>query len=167
MRTADAEEGDFLAWQQYSVNFMKKSFPGHLSSDPSIVKAIYLSWSWIPKLYFGFPLVTLFCFFCRPQYYKLIEECISQIVLHKNGADPDFKCRHLQIDIEGLIGKCIHLFGSSWNIASTFHFPSFFQWRFQRRYFSSPWVFPFSPFLWWYNNIYARNIQASSLFPKN
>ncbi|KAB1281234.1 Protein diaphanous-like protein 1 [Camelus dromedarius] len=43
----------------------------------------------------------------RPQYYKLIEECISQIVLHKNGADPDFKCRHLQIDIEGLIDQMI------------------------------------------------------------
>ncbi|XP_042636633.1 protein diaphanous homolog 1 [Orycteropus afer afer] len=43
----------------------------------------------------------------RPQYYKLIEECISQIVLHRNGADPDFKCRHLQIDIEGLIDQMI------------------------------------------------------------
>ncbi|XP_074147766.1 protein diaphanous homolog 1 isoform X3 [Sminthopsis crassicaudata] len=43
----------------------------------------------------------------RPQYYKLIDECISQIVLHKNGADPDFKCRHLQIDIEGLIDQMI------------------------------------------------------------
>ncbi|XP_007519043.1 protein diaphanous homolog 1 isoform X2 [Erinaceus europaeus] len=43
----------------------------------------------------------------RPQYYKLIEECISQIVLHKNGADPDFKCRHLHIDIEGLIDQMI------------------------------------------------------------
>uniref|UniRef100_F6SXW9 Diaphanous related formin 1 n=1 Tax=Monodelphis domestica TaxID=13616 RepID=F6SXW9_MONDO len=43
----------------------------------------------------------------RPQYYKLIDECISQIVLHKNGADPDFKCRHLQVDIEGLIDQMI------------------------------------------------------------
>ncbi|XP_032153771.1 protein diaphanous homolog 1 isoform X2 [Sapajus apella] len=43
----------------------------------------------------------------RPQYYKLIEECISQIILHKNGADPDFKCRHLQIEIEGLIDQMI------------------------------------------------------------
>ncbi|XP_012583232.1 PREDICTED: protein diaphanous homolog 1 [Condylura cristata] len=43
----------------------------------------------------------------RPQYYKLIEECISQIILHKNGADPDFKCRHLQINIEGLIDQMI------------------------------------------------------------
>ncbi|XP_068963476.1 protein diaphanous homolog 1 [Petaurus breviceps papuanus] len=43
----------------------------------------------------------------RPQYYKLIDECISQIVLHKNGTDPDFKCRHLQIDIEGLIDQMI------------------------------------------------------------
>lgn len=34
------EEGDFLAWQQYSVNFMKRSFPEHLSSGPSAVKAV-------------------------------------------------------------------------------------------------------------------------------
>ena len=27
----------------------------------------------------------------RPAYYKLIEECISQIVLHKSGCDPDFR----------------------------------------------------------------------------
>ena len=31
----------------------------------------------------------LFCVF-RPAYYKLIEECVSQIVLHKSGIDPDF-----------------------------------------------------------------------------
>lgn len=37
---ADVEEGDFLAWQQYSVNFMKRSFPEHLSSGPSAVKAV-------------------------------------------------------------------------------------------------------------------------------
>ncbi|XP_051019542.1 protein diaphanous homolog 1 isoform X2 [Acomys russatus] len=43
----------------------------------------------------------------RPQYYKLIEECVSQIVLHKSGTDPDFKCRHLQIDIEGLVDQMI------------------------------------------------------------
>ncbi|XP_028383158.1 protein diaphanous homolog 1 isoform X1 [Phyllostomus discolor] len=43
----------------------------------------------------------------RPQYYRLIEECISQIVLRKNGADPDFKCRHLEVDIEGLIDQMI------------------------------------------------------------
>ena len=27
----------------------------------------------------------------RPAYYKLIEECVSQIVLHKSGYDPDFR----------------------------------------------------------------------------
>ncbi|KAF6280590.1 diaphanous related formin 1 [Rhinolophus ferrumequinum] len=43
----------------------------------------------------------------QPQYYKLIEECVSQIVLRKNGADPDFRCRHLQIDIETLIDQMI------------------------------------------------------------
>ena len=34
-------------------------------------------------------LKILFCGF-RPAYYKLIEECVSQIVLHKSGIDPDF-----------------------------------------------------------------------------
>ena len=27
----------------------------------------------------------------RPAYYKLVEECVSQIVLHKSGCDPDFR----------------------------------------------------------------------------
>lgn len=44
----------------------------------------------------------------RPAYYKLIEECVSQIVLTKNGYDPDFRQTHFNIDvqplIEGLIG---------------------------------------------------------------
>lgn len=44
----------------------------------------------------------------RPQYYKLIDECVAQIVLHRNGCDPDFKCRNLQLDIEALIGT-IHI----------------------------------------------------------
>ncbi|MEE6478668.1 hypothetical protein FKM82_011937 [Ascaphus truei] len=43
----------------------------------------------------------------RPQYYKLIDECVSQVILHKNGADPDFKCKHLSIEIEGLIDHLI------------------------------------------------------------
>ncbi|XP_072256771.1 protein diaphanous homolog 1 [Pyxicephalus adspersus] len=43
----------------------------------------------------------------RPQYYKLIDEVVSQIILHKNGADPDFKCRRISIDIEGLIDHLI------------------------------------------------------------
>lgn len=42
---------------------------------------------------------------CRPQYYKLIDECVAQIVLHRNGADPDFRCRNLSLNIEGLIGE--------------------------------------------------------------
>lgn len=46
----------------------------------------------------------------RPEYYKLIEECITQIVLHKNGYDPDFRATiRFNIDtqplIEGLIEK--------------------------------------------------------------
>ncbi|KAG7259717.1 hypothetical protein CRUP_026757 [Coryphaenoides rupestris] len=38
-------------------------------------------------------------------YYRLMDECAAQIVLHRNGADPDFKCRNLNMDIEGLIDK--------------------------------------------------------------
>uniref|UniRef100_A0A8D0A666 Diaphanous-related formin 3 n=1 Tax=Sander lucioperca TaxID=283035 RepID=A0A8D0A666_SANLU len=29
----------------------------------------------------------------RPQYFKIIEECVSQIVLHRSGTDPDFSYR--------------------------------------------------------------------------
>uniref|UniRef100_A0A6I8PWD1 Diaphanous related formin 1 n=1 Tax=Xenopus tropicalis TaxID=8364 RepID=A0A6I8PWD1_XENTR len=43
----------------------------------------------------------------RPQYYKLIDEVISQIILQKNGADPDFKCKHVNIEIENLIDHFI------------------------------------------------------------
>ena len=43
--------------------------------------------------------------FARPQYFKLIDECVSQIVLHKSGVDPDFGARKLQIDVEDIIGK--------------------------------------------------------------
>uniref|UniRef100_A0ACB8EBL0 Uncharacterized protein n=1 Tax=Sphaerodactylus townsendi TaxID=933632 RepID=A0ACB8EBL0_9SAUR len=43
----------------------------------------------------------------RPQYFKLIEECISQIVLQKNGTDPDFKCKHIDINVEGLIDNLV------------------------------------------------------------
>ena len=40
----------------------------------------------------------------RVSYYKLIEECISQVVLHKSGCDPDFSAtKRFQIDVEPLI----------------------------------------------------------------
>lgn len=69
----------------------------------------------------------------RPQYYKLIDECISQIVLRRNGTDPDFKCRNLRFNIEGLIGGLlngnIHVHAPSatvlcwyqWQYTSTIH----------------------------------------------
>ncbi|KAF6017622.1 DIAPH1 [Bugula neritina] len=42
------------------------------------------------------------------QYYKLIEECITQIVLHKTGVDPDFRyTQRFQIDVDPLIGNII------------------------------------------------------------
>ena len=40
----------------------------------------------------------------RPAYYKLIEECVSQIVLHRSGCDPDFSAyKRFEIDVEPLV----------------------------------------------------------------
>jgi len=40
----------------------------------------------------------------RVSYFKLIEECVAQIVLHKSGCDPDFSAtKRFQIDVEPLI----------------------------------------------------------------
>ena len=48
-------------------------------------------------------------FFCRPLYYQLIEECVTQIVLHKNGVDPDFRrTKRFDIDVEPIIGEFSH-----------------------------------------------------------
>ncbi|XP_053130395.1 protein diaphanous homolog 2 isoform X4 [Hemicordylus capensis] len=47
-------------------------------------------------------------YYVRPQYYKIIEECISQIVLHCSGMDPDFKCRgRLDVDFTHLVESCV------------------------------------------------------------
>ncbi|KYO38182.1 hypothetical protein Y1Q_0007291 [Alligator mississippiensis] len=47
-------------------------------------------------------------YYIRPQYYKIIEECISQIVLHCSGMDPDFICRgRLDVDFTHLIDVCV------------------------------------------------------------
>ncbi|XP_067125156.1 protein diaphanous isoform X2 [Centruroides vittatus] len=44
----------------------------------------------------------------RPAYYKLIEECVSQIVLHKSGVDPDFRhTKRFKIDVEPLIENLV------------------------------------------------------------
>lgn len=42
----------------------------------------------------------------RPAYFKLIEECVTQIVFHKNG-DPNFKSRDFHIDIENLVDDVV------------------------------------------------------------
>ncbi|XP_075584033.1 protein diaphanous homolog 3 [Pelecanus crispus] len=47
-------------------------------------------------------------YFIRPQYFKLIEECVSQIVLHRSGTDPDFTYRkRLDIDFSHLVDTCV------------------------------------------------------------
>ena len=52
--------------------------------------------------------VCLLLFLCRPQYYKLMDECVSQIVLRKGGVDPDFHyTRKFDMDVEHLIGRSL------------------------------------------------------------
>uniref|UniRef100_A0A8C7V7V8 Diaphanous-related formin 2 n=1 Tax=Oncorhynchus mykiss TaxID=8022 RepID=A0A8C7V7V8_ONCMY len=47
-------------------------------------------------------------YYIRPQYYKVIEECVSQVVLHRSGMDPDFGYRErLDVDFTHLIGKSL------------------------------------------------------------
>ena len=54
--------------------------------------------------------IGLFPVFYRPEYFRLIEECVSQIVLHNRGVDPDFhytKRFSINVDnlIEGMVDK--------------------------------------------------------------
>ncbi|XP_041936470.1 protein diaphanous homolog 3-like isoform X1 [Alosa sapidissima] len=47
-------------------------------------------------------------YFVRPQYFKVIDECVSQIVLHRSGTDPDFAYRkRLDVDFGHLIDICV------------------------------------------------------------
>ncbi|TRY85994.1 hypothetical protein DNTS_032780, partial [Danionella cerebrum] len=47
-------------------------------------------------------------YFTRPQYFKIIEECVSQIVLHRSGTDPDFSYRkRLDVDFSHLLEVCV------------------------------------------------------------
>jgi hypothetical protein len=44
-------------------------------------------------------------FYARPQYFKLVDKCVSQIVLHKGGLDPDFHyTKKFMIDVDGIVG---------------------------------------------------------------
>lgn len=59
--------------------------------------------NWIKAYSCSYCLVNVSCF--RPQYYKIIEECVSQIVLHSSGMDPDFKYRgRMDINFTQLVG---------------------------------------------------------------
>ncbi|XP_049321704.1 protein diaphanous homolog 3 isoform X2 [Astyanax mexicanus] len=47
-------------------------------------------------------------YFVRPQYFKIIEECVSQIILHRSGTDPDFSYRkRLDVDFSHLLEVCV------------------------------------------------------------
>ncbi|XP_057164171.1 protein diaphanous homolog 3 [Ursus arctos] len=47
-------------------------------------------------------------YFIRQQYFKLIDECVSQIVLHRDGMDPDFTYRkRLDLDLSQFVDTCI------------------------------------------------------------
>ena len=45
-------------------------------------------------------------------YYKLIEECVGQIVLNRSGMDPDFRYRRLfNLDVEALLVRMAEIYG--------------------------------------------------------
>lgn len=68
---------------------------------------IWCSYEFILSFIWSFCLFPFdFLFFIRVQYYKLIEECVTQIVLHKSGLDPDFRhTKRFDIDVEPLLGS--------------------------------------------------------------
>ena len=46
--------------------------------------------------------------FAKPAYFRLIEECVSQIVLHKDGYDPDFRHgKKVEIDVDNVIATIV------------------------------------------------------------
>ena len=50
--------------------------------------------------------------FCRPAYFKLIEECVTQIVLQRGGVDPDFRANHrFELDVDAMIRAFLWQFG--------------------------------------------------------
>nr|XP_051705969.1 protein diaphanous homolog 3 isoform X2 [Oryctolagus cuniculus] len=47
-------------------------------------------------------------YFIRQQYFRLIDECVSQIVLHRDGMDPDFTYRkRLDLNLSQFVDVCI------------------------------------------------------------
>ncbi|XP_041428686.1 protein diaphanous homolog 2 isoform X3 [Xenopus laevis] len=47
-------------------------------------------------------------YYIRPQYYKVIDECVGQVVLQCSGMDPDFRYRgRLDVDFNHLIDSCV------------------------------------------------------------
>ena len=48
--------------------------------------------------------VDVYLYLHRTQYYRLLEECIGLIVLHRCGLDPDFRYgRQLQLDTDSVL----------------------------------------------------------------
>ena len=45
-------------------------------------------------------------FYSQPQYFKLVDKCVSQIVLHRGGMDPDFHYnRKFKINVDDIVGE--------------------------------------------------------------
>lgn len=54
-------------------------------------------------------------YWARPQYYKLIDQCITQIVLHKSGIDPDFHyTKKFNVNVDPLIGPSVYMYTCIW-----------------------------------------------------
>ena len=48
-------------------------------------------------------------YYIRPLYFKLVEQCVTQIVLQKNGSDPDFQThRKFELSVDPIIENMLN-----------------------------------------------------------
>ena len=56
-------------------------------------------------------------YYIRPLYFKLIEQCVTQIVLQKNGTDPDFSTyRKFDLSVDPIIDNMLTKVNCSSNL---------------------------------------------------
>lgn len=94
-----AAEPYFLSILQHFL-FIRDDAQIRLDLNRKLLKTFFVS---------NYPSInTIFFLPHRPAYFKLLEECVSQIVLHRGGCDPDFRStRRFQIDVQPLIDTLV------------------------------------------------------------
>ena len=60
-------------------------------------------------------------YWARPQFFKLLDQCVTQIVLHKSGIDPDFHyTKKFNVDVDPLIGTYNCTVSGYWDCVSSY-----------------------------------------------